>query len=113
MQSRMELFTTAITEAEIFYGIELLSPGKRRARLLLAAEAMFVEDFEGRVLSFDSTAARAFAQIAAQRRAAGKPISHAGAQVAAIATLHGAAIATRNTSDFENCGVRIIDPWME
>lgn len=111
-QSRLELFTTTITEAEIFYGIELLAPGKRRDKLLLAAEAMFARDLDGRILSFDSLSARNFAPIAARRRIAGKPMSHADAQIAAIAKMHGAAIATHNTSDFDNCGVRIIDPWV-
>lgn len=111
-QSRMELFTTTITEAEIFYGIELLPKGKRRDKLLLAAAAMFVQDLEDHILSLDSIAARNFAPIAARRRVAGKPISHADAQIAAIAKTHGAAIATHSTGDFQNCGVRIIDPWV-
>jgi predicted nucleic acid-binding protein len=67
-QPGTELFTTSITEAEIFYGIELLGKGKRREGLLAAAEAMFSEDFAGRVFAFDSDAARVFAKIAAARR---------------------------------------------
>jgi toxin FitB len=59
-QSATELFTTSITEAEIFYGPELLAKGKRREGLLAAAEAMFAEDLADRVLGFDSPAARAF-----------------------------------------------------
>ena len=106
-----ELFTTAISEAEIFYGIELLSKGKRRDLLLAAAEAMFAEDFAGRVLSFDNEAARAFATIVVGRRALGKPISHADAQIGAIALSRGAMLATRNMQDFEDCGVRLVDPW--
>jgi hypothetical protein len=80
----MELGTTALTEAEIFYGIELLSKGRKRENLLAAAEAMFTEDFSGRVFSFDRDTARNFARIAAHRRALGKPIDHAHAQIAAI-----------------------------
>jgi len=107
------LFTTAITEAEIFYGLELLTKGKRRAGLEAAAEAMFADDFAGRVIGFDSQAARAFATIAARRRALGKPISHSDAQIAAIAQLYGAALATRDVADFEGCDIRLIDPWAE
>jgi len=107
------LFTTAITEAEIFSGLELLTKGKRRAGLEAAAEAMFADDFAGRVIGFDSQAARAFATIAARRRALGKPISHSDAQIAAIAQLYGAALATRDVADFEGCDIRLIDPWAE
>jgi predicted nucleic acid-binding protein len=110
-QSAIELFTTSITEAEIFYGVELLTTGKRRVGLLAAAEAMFETDFAGRILDFDSDAARAFSRIGARRRALGKPISHADAQIAAIAQLHRAALATHNVADFANCEIRIIDPW--
>src|SRR5882762_3165781 len=78
-QSASELCTTSITEAEIFYGVELLAKGKRREQLLAAAEAMFAEDLAGRVLGFESDAARVFSRIAAQRRAPGSPISHADA----------------------------------
>lgn len=112
-QPRNEVFTTSITEAEIFYGIELLPKGKRREALLAAAESMFSEDFTGQVISFDSDAARAFSRVAARRRGLGRPIAYPDGQIAAIANLHGAVVATRNVADFENCGIRIIDPWGE
>jgi len=112
-QPAADLFTTAITEAEIFYGIELLATGKRRDALLAAAEGMFTEDFAGRVLAFESDAARHFARIAAQRRARGRPISHADAQIAAIASAHGARLATGNGPDFSDCDITLIDPWRE
>ena len=110
-QSASELCTTSITAAEIFYGIELLAKGNRRDRLLAAADAMFTEDLAGRVHGFDSDAARAFSKIAARRRRLGKPISHADAQIAAIALVRSATIATRNVGDFHDCGIEVIDPW--
>ena len=110
-QPATELFTTSITEAEIFYGIELLTKGKRREELLVAAEAMFAEDLAGRVFGFESDAARIFSKIAAERRALGRPISHADAQIAAIARTRSAKLATRNVEDFEECGLDVIDPW--
>jgi predicted nucleic acid-binding protein len=106
-----ELFTTSITEAEIFYGIEMLPRGKRRGGLLAAAEAMFAEDLAGRTFGFESDAARAFSKIAAHRRAFGRPISHADAQIAAIAQVRGAQLATRNAADFADCGLDVVDPW--
>lgn len=106
-----ELFTTAITEGEIFLGIELLAKGKRREGLMAAAEAIFTEDLGGRVLGFGSEAARHFSRIVAHRRLLGRPINDADAQIAAIARLRGAKLATRNVADFEHCGLNLIDPW--
>jgi len=76
-----------------------------------AVGAVFSEDFEGRVLSFDSVAARAFSEIAATRRRLGRPISEFDAQIAAIARAAGAAVATRNEQDFADCGIDIVNPW--
>ena len=110
-QPAQELCTTSITEAEIFYGIYLLSKGRRQEILRAAAEAIFTEDFAGRVFGFEGDAARVFAQMAARRRALGRPISHADAQIASIARVRRTKLATRNFADFEECGVEIVDPW--
>ena len=106
-----QVFTTAITEAEVFCGIQLLPPGKRRDLLLSLANAILTTDFRDRILPFDSTAARIFAGLAASRRASGKPMSNSDAQIASIAKAHKAVLATRNTRDFANCGIDLIDPW--
>jgi toxin FitB len=106
-----DLFTTSITLAEIFYGIELLPAGKRRRGLLVAAETMFARFFGGRILTFDNHSARAFAPIAAARRQQGRPITLFDAQIAAIAATHHAVLATRNTADFEGFGLGLVNPW--
>lgn len=107
------LFTTTVTVAEILYGIEILPKGKRRDQLLRQAEGTFVEDFEGRLLPFDEHAAREYAKIASELRLGGRTISFADAQIAAIARAHGATLATRDTDDFEGCGVRLVNPWQQ
>ncbi|GAA6617463.1 type II toxin-antitoxin system VapC family toxin [Scytonema sp. NUACC26] len=107
------LFTTTITQAEILYGIAILPEGKRKYELYQAATLMFAEDFVGRVLAFDESSAVAFANISDQRRFSGTPISQADAQIAAICYSHNAAIATRNITDFADCGIFIINPWSE
>ena len=112
-QEPSSVFTTSVTQAEVLYGIETLPPGKRRTRLLAAVEKMFAEEFEGRILPFDEDSARAFAGIVAAREAAGRPISQLDAMIAAIARSHRAAVATRNTADFQHCGVDLINPWTE
>jgi hypothetical protein len=110
-QSAANLYTTSITQAEILHGIMLLPPGRRRRAFETAAEEMFKEDFGGRILPFGSEAAEPYARIAADRRRAGRPISHFDAQIAAIARCNGASIATRNTADFDGCGVKVLNPW--
>ena len=110
-QPAQSLFTTSITQAEILHGVMLLAPGKRRDAFAAAAQAMFAEEFAGRIVGFGSDAALPYARIAADRRQAGRPISHFDAQIAAIARCSGAAVATRNVADFEGCGVEVLDPW--
>jgi hypothetical protein len=105
------LFTSSITQAEILHGVMLLPSGKRRSAFEAAAEAMFRDEFAGRVLPFGGDAAPLYTQIAVARRKAGHPISHFDAQIAAIARLTGAAVATRNVLDFQGCGVKVVDPW--
>ncbi len=110
-QPPASLFTTSITKAEVLYGVALLPAGERREALEEAVAAMFEEDFENRVLPFDGAAAYDYAIIASHRRRAGKPISQFDAQIAAIARSRGAAVATRNVSDFEDCGIEVQNPW--
>ena len=111
-RSASDLFLTTITQAEILYGVELLAKGRRRADLETAITSMFEQDFAGRILPFDGDAANEFAKIAAARRVLGRPIAQWNAQIAAIARSRGASLATRNTRDFERCGVTLINPWI-
>ena len=106
-----DLFVTAITEAEIRSGVAMLPEGRRRRGLAEAAERVFGKMFAGRILPFDSAAARAFAEIIAARRLAGRPISQADGQIAAIARDRGMAVATRNAADFVEMGIDAVDPW--
>jgi hypothetical protein len=67
--------------------------------------------FPGHILSFDEGAARAFTAIAIDRRKRGRPISLFDAQIAAIAKARDATLATRDTRDYEGCGLTLINPW--
>ena len=111
-QPLSSVFTTAITKAEILRGVRILPTGKRRRDLEAALQPIFAIEFAGRVLPFDSEAADAYGDIAAHRRKIGKPISQSDAQIAAIALSRGATVATRNTNDFSEIGLTIIDPWL-
>ena len=110
-QDGLSIYLTAISEAELRYGVAIMTSGKRRDGLGVAIDRILRDDMAGRILPFDSAAARAYADIAATRRSAGKPISQADCQIAAIARAHNAPVATRNTPDFEGCGIHLINPW--
>ena len=112
-QEPSAVFITTITQAEVLYGIEVLPAGKRGTRLAAIIEKLISEEFDDRILSFDEDAARVFAKIVQGRETAGRPISQFDAMIAAIARSRGAAVATRNASDFEHCGIRVINPWTE
>jgi predicted nucleic acid-binding protein len=110
-QPTSSVFISAITEAELRYGVAVLPAGKRRSTLAAQIAGMIEVDFMGRILPFDSPATIAYAEIASSRRQAGRPIGQADAQIAAIARSRGAELATRNVTDFDGCGVEIVNPW--
>jgi toxin FitB len=105
------LFTTSISQAEILSGIAIMPESRRRSGLEAAAGAMFLEDFEGRVLPFDMNAAVAYADIFAARRRAGRPTATVDLLIASVARSHHASVVTRDVSGFEGCGLRVINPW--
>ena len=112
-QRRAELCTTAVSEAELAYGLALLPRGRRRDLLTSVVARLLGEGLAGRVLPFDRAAAAAYGSFAASRRAAGQPVATADAQIAAIARVRGAAlIATRDLGGFGGCGVALADPWV-
>jgi predicted nucleic acid-binding protein len=103
--------TSAITVAELLYGVARLPEGRRKQRLAAAIGELIDQDLAGRVHPFDKPAAQHYGQLVDERERAGMPISVADAQIAAICRALGATLATRNTSDFEDTGVKLIDPW--
>jgi|SRR5581483_8173114 len=111
-QERLNVFVTAITRAELLYGIEVLPEGRRKQGFSEVARRLFEEHFRDRILPFDQESAKEFAGISASRRAAGRPIAKLDAMIAAIARCHSATLATRNSPDFEGCGIRVINPWL-
>ena len=110
-QESAKVYFTTVGEAELRHGVALLPEGKRRSSLSKAIEDILNEDFHDRILSFNRAAASAYAVIASERRAAGRPISQFDCQIAAIARANQAAVATRNTDDFGGCGIAVINPW--
>ena len=112
-QARIDLYITAITEAELLFGAENLPIGPQRSALAAGDERMINEVLGGRVLLFDRKAARHYAEIRATRERLGHRIGYMDCMIAAIARANGAAVATRDTGGFENCGVEVINPWTD
>ena len=86
--------------------------GKRRNRLIELCQIVFNEGLHGKVLPFDEAAAHHFARLRSGKQRRGLSMEALDAQIAAIALTTGAAIATRNTADFEDCGLTLINPWL-
>ena len=110
-QPAEELFFSAVGEAELRYGAAILPTGRRRDTLISDIEAMLREAFGDRVLLFDSDAARHYGDIAAMRRSAGRRVAPVDCQIAALARSRGLAVATRNTRDFVDMELDLVDPW--
>lgn len=110
-RSATQLCTTAITLAEIGYGIARLPKGRRRALLEAAAEEVFAA-FAEQVLPFDASAARQYGPIVDHRDRSGSPIDGFDAQIVAICGARDAALATRNVQHFADTGITLIDPWL-
>lgn len=107
-----ELFITAVTAAELLYGLERLPAGRRRSALGLAVGQMLEEDFANRILPFTAGAALAYGRIVVEREHSGRPIGMADAMIAATALEAGAqSLATRNLRNFAGAGLALVDPW--
>lgn len=107
---RGELHLTALTVAEILYGVERLPDGRRKDRLAVVAAEVFAA-FPGRVLPFDEPAAAEYATLVDGRDRVGRPVATVDAQLAAICRGRGASLATRNVRDFDDTGITVVDPW--
>jgi hypothetical protein len=105
------LFTTAISEAELFYGIERMPAGRRREGLRVAIEAV-LHGLSNPILPFSSFDARAYGRLLARRTATGRTMSQSDAQIAAIVMSHQAILVTRNVRDFADSGIELLNPWV-
>ncbi len=104
------LFLPSITVAELLFGVGALPDGRRKA-LLAARIDRLLDEFAGRILPFDTSAARHYADLAVKARAAGKGFPTPDGYIAGIAAAHGFAVASRDASAFRAAGLTVIDPW--
>lgn len=110
-QVSLSLYVSTITIAEIGYGLRAMPQGKRQ-RLLSDRFEQFVDlVFGARILSFEEKAARQYGQIMGLKKEIGRPMSVCDGQIAAIALTTGFCVATRNIKDFEECQIKLINPF--
>jgi len=107
------LYLSVVTVAELRFGVVRLPAGKRRDALRERLETQVIPAFAGRVLTFDLAATQAYADLMAKARTAGLAIGMADGYIAAIATVNGMTVATRDKAPFDTAGVSVIDPWAE
>lgn len=110
-QDATELFISAITIAEISYGITVLPDGNRKRTLEESFNKTLNDAFKHRILSFDESAAHSYGKIMGHRKLIGRPLSIPDGQIAAIAIMHNFSIATRNIRDFSDCEIEIVNPF--
>jgi hypothetical protein len=110
-QAAETLFLSSITVAELLFGMSVLAEGRRKESLTVLIDGL-LEQFAGRILAFDTSAARRYGDIAARARAAGKGFPTPDGYIAAIAAAKGFAVASRDTSAFKAAGLMVINPWV-
>ncbi len=109
-QAAETLYLTSVTIAELMFGTGALPQGRRKDKLTEALDGVLAL-FADRIRSFDTRAARRYAELAVSARAAGKGFPTSDGYIAAIAAAHGFAVASRDTGPFTAVGLTTIDPW--
>jgi toxin FitB len=110
-QPEENLWTTSIVIAELLSGINRMPAGRKQKALREGIEGMIAGDFRGQILRFDVPSARCYGHILASRQKLGRPIAQMDALIAATALANSATLATRNISDFKDCGIPLVNPW--
>jgi predicted nucleic acid-binding protein len=106
-----EIWTTSITIFEIQFGLGLLPTGKRKSGLVRQFEQALKHDLDGKILNFDEDTAMEAAEFASRYKNAGQGADVVDMQIAGVASIHDATLATRNIKDFRFSGIKLIDPW--
>ena len=112
-QAAESIWISTVTLFEARYGLALLASGRRKKLLIERFEQFLEEDLESRVLSFDTQAANQAAQLAAERKARGRPVDMRDTFIAGIALARRATLATRNTRHFDDLSVPVVNPWAD
>lgn len=110
-QRSSELWLSAVSAAELAFGVERLPHGRRKIQLREAVRAVLSVDLGGRLLPLDRAAAEAYGSLAADLERQGLSRSIPDVQIAATCRSRGATLATRNVRDFAGTGLDLVNPW--
>jgi predicted nucleic acid-binding protein len=110
-QPSRKIWTTSITVFEIQHGLNIMPAGKRQHTLFQQFHQSLEQDFEGRILGFDTDAAKAAADVSAKYKTSGKGADIRDMQIAGIVHSRAATLATRNIKDFRLSKIELVDPW--
>lgn len=107
------LYLTAVSLAELRFGIARLDAGRTKDDLSTRLDLMLERVFGGRILPFTSQAAQIFADRMASARRNGRAVSFQDGVIAASCAAAGFSIATRDISPFEAMGLSVLNPWLD
>jgi toxin FitB len=110
-QSSHDIWITTISVFEVRYGLNALAEGAKKDMLMERFEDLLTQDLAQRIVVFDNRAAQAAAQLAAQRKARGRPVDFRDTFIAGIALAQGATLATRNVRHFDDLTTPVVNPW--
>ena len=110
-QSAQSIWLNSVTLFEIRFGLALVASSRRKKLLHERFEELLQDDLQNRVLLFDTNAAAQAAQLAADRKAGGRPVDMRDTFIAGIALAHNAILATRNIRHFSDLSVAVVNPW--
>ena len=105
------VYLSVVTLAELRLGVDLMAEGRKKSRLDAWLRADLPLRFEERILAIDGAIADAWGAIVARQRRAGRPMSPMDGLLAATAEVHGLILVTRNTPDFRDVGITLLNPW--
>jgi predicted nucleic acid-binding protein len=107
------LYLSVLTIGEIEKGIAKLPVSSRREKLETWVRRDLAERFRERLLVIDATVAATWGRLAGEAEARGEPLPVIDGLIAATSLAHDLTVATRNIGDFERCGARCFNPWMQ
>lgn len=103
-----QLYISAITVLELERGVLQIERRDERQGAILRQwlDGQVLPAFSNRILPITADIAKACARLHVP-----DPRSERDALIAATALVHNLSVATRNTADFANCGIALINPW--
>ncbi len=110
-QARTSVWTTSVTIFEVRFGLDTMTPGRRKSRLEAEFQDLLRNDLQDRILNFDCSAAEGASALMAKRCRIGRPIDLRDAMIAGIALSQNATLVTRNVRDFADSGLTVLNPW--